>query len=115
MTLQSRYTFTNVSSVLYETVTLESAEQCGLTLGMLMKRKDIARHMRHLIVKPQGKHKSGYNTADSAASSASVRAIAGAMCLDALRGFQWFGDELPYHEDMWFALRLGCVRDEILL
>ncbi|KDR74977.1 hypothetical protein GALMADRAFT_98043 [Galerina marginata CBS 339.88] len=106
--LTSNYVFANVSAVLYETVILESVEQCSLTLGMLFRRFDIARHVRELIIRPQVKQKTYFNASDSAIASAAMRKIAGAMCLDALVRFQWDADELPFYDDMWFALRLGC-------
>ena len=99
--------FSNVSSVLYETVTLESVEQCRLTLGMLLRRFDIARHVRNLIIRPHARHSTAFTPAESAAASFAVRKIAGSMCLDALVKFQWDADELPWYDDMWFALRLG--------
>ncbi|KAJ3492567.1 hypothetical protein NLJ89_g11208 [Agrocybe chaxingu] len=106
--LTSNHVFSNVSSVLYETVVLESVEQCKGTLGMLSRRADIARHVRKLMIRPQRRHKSTFTTADNAVASSAVRKIASAMCLDALVRFQWDADEMPYHEDMWFALRMGC-------
>ncbi|KAF8149532.1 hypothetical protein B0H34DRAFT_667733 [Crassisporium funariophilum] len=106
--LTSNYVFANVSSVLYETVVLQSIEQCSLTLGMLHRRSDIARHVRQLVIRPQVKFRSLFSSMDGAAASAAVRKLAGAMCLDALVRFTWDAEELPYYEDMWFALRVGC-------
>ena len=103
---QSQYVFANVSPVLYETVVLHSTEQCIFTLGMLQRRFDIARHVRELVIRPQAKH---FNASDNAAVSSIVQQVAGAMCLDALVKFQWDAEEMPLVEDMWFALRLGCV------
>ena len=104
---QSRYVLSNVSPVLYETVVLHSTEQCTVTLGMLHRRADIARHVRELVIRPQAKHHNRFNTSDNAVVSSIVQQVASAMCLDALVRFQWDAEEMPFFEDMWFALRLG--------
>ncbi|EEB86659.1 hypothetical protein MPER_16308, partial [Moniliophthora perniciosa FA553] len=39
-------------------------------------------------------------------ASAAVRECAIAFTLDALAKFTWDSDELPYFDDMWFALRV---------
>ena len=88
---------------------LTSAAQCESTLGMLMQHTDIARHVRHLVVRPHAKPGMVYNVLGNELASATVRRIAGAMVLDALKRFDWDDDELPFYEDMWFALRIGCV------
>lgn len=93
--------------MLYESVVLESVEQCHLTLGMLLKNPCIARHVRELVVRPQARHKSHFSPADNASVSYAVRRIAGEFRLDALVSFNWDADESPYYEDMWFALRVG--------
>lgn len=105
---QSQYIFSSVSPVLYETVVLHSAEQCVVTLAMLQRRLDIARHVRELVIRPQAKYHH-FSLSDNIAVSSAVRQVAGAMCLDALVKFQWDAEEMPFLEDMWFALRLGCV------
>lgn len=43
---------------------------------------------------------------NGAVASAAVRKLASAMRLDALINFAWDGDDTPYHDDMWFALRI---------
>lgn len=93
--------------MLYESVVLGSVEQCRLTLGMLSRTPDIARHIRELVIRPQAKYKSYFSPADNASASYAVRKIASEKCLDALVMFKWDADELPYYEDMWFALRVG--------
>ena len=93
--------------MLYESVVLESAEQCCLTLGMLLQNPHIARHVRELVVRPQARHKSYFRLADNASVSSLVRQISGEFRLDALVSFNWDADEPPYYEDMWFALRVG--------
>ena len=95
-----------MSSVLYEKVVLKSAEECTWTLGMLARRVDVARHVRELIISLS---KALVSVIDNATASAAVRRVAGAMRLDALVKFCWDAEESPYHEDMWFALRMGCV------
>lgn len=95
--------------MLYERVVLESVDQCRLTLDMLFRRIDIARHVRELIVRPQVKHVGYFGPADSSAASAAIRRVASAKCLDALVSFKWEADELPFYDDMWFALRAGYV------
>ena len=104
--LKSNHIFSNVSPVLYEKVVLKSAEQCTWTLGMLARRVDVARHVRELIISLSKAFVSGI---DNATASSAVRKVAGAMPLDALAKFCWDAEESPYDEDMWFALRMGCV------
>jgi len=103
--------FTTVSSVLYTSVTLYSAEQCSTTLKMLTRRPEIARHVRELVVKPG--HPSSSTSVDnqyfqSARASAAVRDVAMSKVLDALVRFTWDFDDVPLHDDMWFALRVCC-------
>ncbi|KAF8155802.1 hypothetical protein B0H34DRAFT_675927 [Crassisporium funariophilum] len=87
--LTSNYVFANVSSIHYKTVILQSIEQCSLALGMLHRRSDIARHVRQLVIRPQGKFRLLVRSMNGAAASAAVRKLAGAMCLDALVRFTW--------------------------
>ena len=87
---------------------LHSAEQCAVTLGMLVRRLDIARHVRELVIRPQAKHHH-FSPTDNLVVSSVVQRVAGSMSLDALVKFQWDAEEMPFLEDMWFALRLGCV------
>ena len=104
--LKSNYIFSNVSPVLYEKVVLKSAEQCTWTLGMLTRRVDVARHVRKLIISLSKGFISGI---DNATASSAVRKVAGAMHLESLAKFCWDAEESSYDEDMWFALRMGCV------
>ena len=111
---QSKFVFANVSPVLYEIVVLQSTEQCSVTLGMLQKHFEIARHVRELVIRPHAKYHNHFNPFDNPTVSSIVRQVAGArvadaMCLDALVKFQWDAEEMPFFQDMWFALRLGCV------
>ena len=106
LSIKSNYIFSHVSSVLYEKVVLKSAEQCTWTLGMLARRVDVARHVRELIISLSRALVSGI---DNATASSAVRKVAEGMRLDALAKFCWDAEESPYHEDMWFALRMGCV------
>lgn len=76
---------------------------------MLARRTDIARHVRELILRLQPNHTLALTTNDREAASAAVIGVASSMALDALRKFVWDADELPFHEDMWFALRVGFV------
>ncbi|KAG5650890.1 hypothetical protein H0H81_010651 [Sphagnurus paluster] len=104
--LTSSHIYSNIASVLYETVTLNDLEQCLCTLKMLQRRPDIARHVRELHIKLQSGTESGH--AVSKLASEAVRDAAATQCLDALTKFIWDGDEKPIEEDMWFALRMGC-------
>lgn len=83
---------------------LNTVEQCTLTLRMLRNCPELARHVRELVVRHRPKNKTGFYHAESASSA--VREVAASMRLDALTTFVWGGDEMPYHEDMWFALRM---------
>ncbi|KAF5348690.1 hypothetical protein D9758_006866 [Tetrapyrgos nigripes] len=106
--LSNNRIFTDVSSVLYSTVTLKSARQCINTLGMLRRRPDIARHVRQLVIQPDSKMSPKDQFLDGVVASAAVRDVAMGRQLDALSKFAWHYDELPYHDDMWFALRVCC-------
>lgn len=106
---KSKFVYSSVSSVLYERVTLNNIGQCLHTLSMLQQRPEIARHVRELVVRPHTNRRLRQGIAVSALASAAVRDAAATMRFDALKKFVWDGEERPYHEDMWFALRMGCV------
>lgn len=73
---------------------------------MLSRCTAIARHVRELTLKFQPKNPH-LTPSEREATSAAVIEVASSMALDALRKFVWDADELPFHEDMWFALRIG--------
>ncbi|KAJ3826843.1 hypothetical protein F5880DRAFT_1541964 [Lentinula raphanica] len=100
--------FATVSSVLYASVTLNSAEQCTTTLNMLRRHPYIARHVRELVVKPGQLSSSDNQFNHSEKASSAVRDIAMSRVLDALVKFTWDFDDLPVYDDMWFALRVCC-------
>lgn len=78
---------------------------------MLRNRPCVSRHVRELVVRPwQAKPRSSsFDTrVENAAASSAVARVATSKALDALVRFQWDDDELPYSDDMWFALRMGC-------
>ncbi|KAF7361646.1 hypothetical protein MVEN_00508000 [Mycena venus] len=107
--LTSKNFFSSIAGpTLYRCVVLLTASQCTSTLGMLKRRKDIARHVRELIVRPS--RSSDQTVLDSRAASVAVAEIAASKCLDALRKFTWWDDEIAFHEEMWFALRMCCPR-----
>lgn len=112
---KSNFVYSSVVSVLYEKVTLNNIRQCIHTLAMLQRQPEIARHVRELVVRPHTNGKIRQRAVVNALASAAVRDAAATMRLDALKKFMWDGEEKPYHEDMWFALRMGCVtsRDQI--
>lgn len=104
----SKYIFFHVSSLLYESVSLNTLEQCSTTLLMLGRRPDITRHIRELRVRPHTRPSSDVSLSENAHVSATIRALAVSKRLDALVKFIWDADEMPLNEDMWFALRMGC-------
>ncbi|KAG6917236.1 hypothetical protein DXG01_003350 [Tephrocybe rancida] len=106
--LTCSYIFSHVASVLYETVILNDVEQCTRTLWMLSGRPLLARHVQELIVRPRSSGDCRQGLAVSLLASAAVRDAAVTQRLDALSKFIWDADEKPYHDDMWFALRVGC-------
>ncbi|EKM74935.1 hypothetical protein AGABI1DRAFT_109723 [Agaricus bisporus var. burnettii JB137-S8] len=106
LSLASSYVFSHISSVLYESVTLNTSQQCHFTLGMLAAHSNIARHVRELTLRLQPSHHSASD--DGNAACTAVIRVASSKTLDALCRFVWDADELPLHEDMWFALRIGC-------
>ncbi|KAF9268714.1 hypothetical protein L218DRAFT_970004 [Marasmius fiardii PR-910] len=108
--LTNNHIFTNVSSILYAAVILTTSEQCTRTLHMLSRRPDIARHVRELVIRPISKKSLNHQLLDSVVASSAVRECAISFKLDALSRFSWDCDELPYFDDMWFALRVCCPR-----
>lgn len=93
--------------MLYGSVVLNSVEQCSLTLGMLSRRGDIARHVRELVIRPQGRNIENLSPLERDIAASAVIQAVGSMSLDALVKFVWDADELPLHDDIWFALRIG--------
>jgi hypothetical protein len=75
---------------------------------MLLGRPQLARHVRQLVVRPKTRKHARSWLLTSLSVSASVRELAASMHLEALTTFAWDDDELPYADDMWFALRVGC-------
>ena len=108
--MQSSFVFAHVSAVLYEQVVLKSVGQCNATLEMLRTHPGISRHVRQLIIRPQARsRRASFSSIDNMEASSAVARVAASGCLDALLKFQWDDEELPYHDEMWFALRMGCV------
>jgi hypothetical protein len=75
---------------------------------MLKRRKDIARHVRELVIHPQSGHPNSAFV-DSRLASVAVAEIAASRSLDALCKFTWSHDEIAYYEEMWLSLRMWCV------
>ena len=77
---------------------------------MLRTHPGISRHVRKLIIRPQVRfRRTAFSSIDNMEASSAVARVAASGCLDALLKFQWDDEELPYHDEMWFALRMGCV------
>ncbi|KAG6850443.1 hypothetical protein H0H93_013315 [Arthromyces matolae] len=108
LALTSSYIYSHVACVLYESVTLKNVEQCNHTLSMLSEKPEIACHVRSLYIRPRSTSDCKHGVAVSLLASAAVRDAAATQRLEALTKFIWDADEKPYHEDMWFALRMGC-------
>ncbi|KIY70655.1 hypothetical protein CYLTODRAFT_419611 [Cylindrobasidium torrendii FP15055 ss-10] len=79
-----------------------------VTLPMLKRRPDVARHVRKLIVHPRRQGTFEFKFEDSATVSSAIRNLAASGNLEALTTFAWDDAELPYYDDMWFALRVRC-------
>lgn len=107
---QSKSFFSDVAPALYQSVVLNSAQQCTSTLAMLKRRTDIARHVRELMITPSRSNShQDQSFVDSRAASVAVAEIAASRCLDALSKFTWCDGETAYHEEMWLALRMWSV------
>ncbi|KAJ6587178.1 hypothetical protein DFH09DRAFT_1028390 [Mycena vulgaris] len=107
--LTSKSFFSDIAPALYQSVVLISSQQCTSTLAMLKRRKDIARHVRELVISPsRSSDPEDPQFLDSRAASVAVAEIAASRCLDALSKFTWFHHEIAYHEEMWLALRMCC-------
>jgi hypothetical protein len=77
---------------------------------MLKRRKDIARHVQELVIRPSRSNNAHEHALlDSLVVSAAVAEIAASRSLDALSKFTWWDDEIAYHEEMWLALRMWFV------
>ncbi|KAF7376389.1 hypothetical protein MSAN_00054400 [Mycena sanguinolenta] len=107
--LTSKSLFSSVAGpALYHSVVLLTAAQCTSTLAMLKRRKDIARHVQELVIRPS--RSNDPMVLDSRAASVAVAEIAASRSLDALSKFTWWDDEMAFHEEMWLALRMCCPR-----
>lgn len=84
-----------------------------MTLGMLSRRTDIARHVRRLVIRPHAR-KQNLTFIENIEVASAIRNIASGMCLDALVRFHWDADELPLLDEMWFALRMGYVAEQYI-
>ncbi|KAL1695456.1 hypothetical protein GGG16DRAFT_109124 [Schizophyllum commune] len=104
----SNHIYDSVAPVLYRHVVLKSFEKCRTTLNMLSRRPDIARHVRSLLVSPRSLQRARHVFSDSAVISDMVRMLAASKTLVSLSKFIWADEELPFYDDMWFALRAGC-------
>lgn len=107
LAVTNRHIFSRVCSVLYRSVVLDTVKQCETTLSMLGRCPDVTRHVRSLVVRPDTDSR-GASDLPSMIVSAAVRQLAASKRLEALTRFTWDADEHPYHDDMWFALRMGC-------
>lgn len=72
---------------------------------MLLRRPDLARHVRRLAVRPDGRGE--YTSQRARAVSELLYELA--PSLDALQSFCWDSEEVPPCDDIWFALKQGCV------
>ncbi|TRM69371.1 hypothetical protein BD626DRAFT_473844 [Schizophyllum amplum] len=106
--LLSNHIYGSVTPVLYRRVVLTSFDKCCTTLNMLGRRPDIARHVQDLLVSPRSPQRARHVFSDSAVISDMVRSLAASETLLALSKFTWADEELPFYDDMWFALRAGC-------
>ncbi|KAJ7838679.1 hypothetical protein B0H13DRAFT_2677367 [Mycena leptocephala] len=105
--LTSKSFFSNAAPALYSSVVLLTSAQCTSTLTMLKRRKDIARHVQELVIRPSRSNNAHEHALlDSLVVSAAVAEIAASRSLDALSKFTWWDDEIAYHEEMWLALRM---------
>ncbi|KAH7927521.1 hypothetical protein BV22DRAFT_1084908 [Leucogyrophana mollusca] len=101
LSLSSQHLFTSICPALYANLYLSTVPQCTITLSMLYRRPDIARHVQKLFVRITGP-----GASDGYIVSAAIRETA--VRLDALNTFVWDADEIPPYDDMWFALRISC-------
>ncbi|KAL1745706.1 hypothetical protein HDZ31DRAFT_35879 [Schizophyllum fasciatum] len=104
----SNHVYDSVAPILYRHVALKSFDKCRITLNMLSRRPDIARHARSLLVSPRSLQRARHVFSDSAVISDMVRMLAASKTLVSLGKFVWADEELPFYDDMWFALRAGC-------
>lgn len=98
-----------VSTCVYAVVALNSLKQCQITLQMLKNKPTISRHVKELIIRPKTSPADINSYQSSILASALVRDVVSARSFGALNTFAWDYDELPHHDDMWFALRMWCV------
>ena len=104
-------------SALYHTVELNETVQCCITLDMLDKHPNIARHVQKLVLRHGGGLKSPQSVNSSAhrgfsypgPSYVCAAVKRAARRLDALRSFVWGGEDYPWDDDIWHILRKSCV------
>ncbi|KAH8828356.1 hypothetical protein DL96DRAFT_1602848 [Flagelloscypha sp. PMI_526] len=109
LALVSQTTFDAVAPALYQHVFLDGTTVILTTLDMLRRRSGIAQHVRLLSIRPDPHSTSSrHYFTSSAFASAAVRELANTRTLEALHTIRWLDSELPFHDDMWLALRLGC-------
>lgn len=87
---------------------LHGAEQSERTLGMLLRRPDVARHIRTLSVHPEDELNSRPREQTRAWDNAGVVSrcvVKVAPHLDALSHFEWDGEDMLPDDRMWAELR----------
>lgn len=89
--------------ILYRCVDLKTNEQCNVTLKFLVRRRDIARHIRKLIVRP---NYLAWMKPDKPLDESRVTDLieGTAVNLHAMHTFVWDGQEIP-DDHMWLTLR----------
>ncbi|OBZ67182.1 hypothetical protein A0H81_12782 [Grifola frondosa] len=109
--LTSTKVYSKVVPALYAFVELQGASQCERTLGMLQRCPEVARHVQRLAVHPEKfPALSGYDSArvwDNAGMVSRLVSKA-ARHLDALRVFEWDGEDMLPDDRMWSHLHNWC-------
>ncbi|RPD74207.1 hypothetical protein L226DRAFT_535673 [Lentinus tigrinus ALCF2SS1-7] len=109
----SSSTHAKVVPALYADLELYGAEQSERTLGMLLRRPDVARHIRRLSVYPEHEMSSRPREQTRAWDNAGVVSrcvMKVAPYLDALSHFEWDGEDMLPDDRMWAELRARCPR-----
>ncbi|KAH9949589.1 hypothetical protein B0H21DRAFT_727525 [Amylocystis lapponica] len=106
LSLTSCQVHSQVLPAIYTSVELRGPVQCEATLRMLHCTPAVARHVQRLVVRPE-QHPPTQRVWDVAGMVSRMVGEA-ARRLDALRVFEWDGEDMLPDDRMWANLRIHC-------
>jgi hypothetical protein len=110
MYIKCSLVYGKVIGAIYREVELQQPG-CCITLDMLSKNPEIARHVRKLVIRPDAVTSlflpNKYSPIDAHLVALALKRAA--PCLDAMHTFVWAGEEYPPEDDIWSVLKTQCV------